>query len=75
MKKKKIELWKSSVSWSNLACWQVSEAIQIGAKAIKENKMSVEEVQHSLQEIDESIDTQKQIENALGNSYSWVKLN
>ncbi|KAM1668454.1 hypothetical protein TB2_047300 [Malus domestica] len=44
---------------------KVSEAIQIGAQAIKENKISVEEVQHSLQEIEECIDTQKEIENVL----------
>lgn len=66
---------ESLVSWSILACWQVSEAIQIGAQAIKENKISVEEVQHSLQEIEECIDTQKEIENVLGNLSSWVKIN
>lgn len=45
---------------------QVSEAIQIGARAIKENKISVEEVELCLQELDESIDSQKQLENVLG---------
>ncbi|KAL6228165.1 hypothetical protein ACLB2K_002119 [Fragaria x ananassa] len=44
---------------------KVSEAIQIGAKAIKENKISVEEVEDSLQEIEESIDTLKQLENII----------
>lgn len=51
----------------HLAFWQVSEAIQIGAQAIKENRISVEEVQNSLQELEDSIDSQKQVENALGN--------
>ena len=46
---------------------QVSEAIQIGARAIKENRISVEEVQLCLQELEESIDLQKQVENVLGN--------
>lgn len=55
---------------------QVSEAIQIGAKAIKENKISAEEVEDSLQEIEESIDTLKQLENIIGNiSYSLENLN
>ncbi|KAM7521363.1 hypothetical protein LguiA_011265 [Lonicera macranthoides] len=44
---------------------EVSEAIQIGARAIKENKISLEEVQVCLQELDESIKSQKQIENVL----------
>ncbi|KAL6223323.1 hypothetical protein ACLB2K_006710 [Fragaria x ananassa] len=44
---------------------KVSEAIQIGAKAIKENKISAEEVEDSLQEIEESIDTLKQLENII----------
>ncbi|XVF22213.1 hypothetical protein REPUB_Repub12eG0154300 [Reevesia pubescens] len=44
---------------------KVAEAIQVGARAIKENKISVEEVQLCLEELDESIDSQKQVENAL----------
>ncbi|XP_022757712.1 charged multivesicular body protein 7 isoform X2 [Durio zibethinus] len=44
---------------------KVTEAIQIGARAIKENKISVEEVQLCLEELDESIDSQKQVEKAL----------
>lgn len=47
--------------------WQVTEAIQIGARAIKENRISVEEVQLRLQELEDSIDLQKQVDNALGN--------
>ncbi|KAH7856710.1 hypothetical protein Vadar_004539 [Vaccinium darrowii] len=44
---------------------KVSEAIQIGARAIKENRISVEEVQLCLQELEDSIDLQKQVENAI----------
>ncbi|KAB1224087.1 Charged multivesicular body protein 7 [Morella rubra] len=44
---------------------KVSEAIQIGAQAIKENKISVEEVEFCLQELEESIESQKQVEKAL----------
>ncbi|XVE73555.1 hypothetical protein DITRI_Ditri11bG0128000 [Diplodiscus trichospermus] len=44
---------------------RVTEAIQIGARAIKENNISVEEVQLCLDELDESINLQKQVENAL----------
>lgn len=58
---------------SHFYCWQVSEAIRIGAHAIKENRIGVEEVQHCLQELEESIDLQKQVENALGN-FSFPKL-
>ncbi|KAI8522488.1 hypothetical protein RHMOL_Rhmol13G0001300 [Rhododendron molle] len=44
---------------------KVTEAIQIGARAIKENRISVEEVQLRLQELEDSIDLQKQVDNAL----------
>lgn len=44
----------------------MTEAIQIGVRAIKENKISVEEVELCLEELDESINSQKQVENALG---------
>ncbi|KAB1999091.1 hypothetical protein ES319_D12G137100v1 [Gossypium barbadense] len=44
---------------------QVTGAIQIGARVIKENKISIEEVQLCLEELDESIDSQKQVEKAL----------
>ncbi|XP_010240815.1 PREDICTED: uncharacterized protein LOC104585580 isoform X3 [Nelumbo nucifera] len=44
---------------------KVSEAIQIGARAIKENGVSVEEVQLCLQELDESVTSQKLVEEAL----------
>ncbi|XP_031393377.1 uncharacterized protein LOC116205064 isoform X3 [Punica granatum] len=49
---------------------KVSEAIQIGARAMKENKIIVEEVEHCLDEIDESIESQKQLEKALAESAS-----
>lgn len=44
---------------------KVSEAIQIGAQAIKENMVSVEEVQIHLQELDENLAAQKQVNEAL----------
>ncbi|KAL5539853.1 hypothetical protein UlMin_045474 [Ulmus minor] len=49
---------------------KVSEAIQIGAQAMKENNISLEQVQQSLQELEESIDLQKQLENALESAQS-----
>nr|CAN69261.1 hypothetical protein VITISV_004029 [Vitis vinifera] len=47
---------------------KVSEAIQIGAQAIKENRIDVEEVQRCLQELGDSIDSQKQVQEALAES-------
>ncbi|XP_034690778.1 uncharacterized protein LOC117918325 isoform X2 [Vitis riparia] len=47
---------------------KVSEAIQIGARAIKENRIDVEEVQRCLQELGDSIDSQKQVQEALAES-------
>ena len=44
----------------------MTEAIQIGARAIKENSTSVDEVQRCLEELDESIATQKEVDNVLG---------
>lgn len=53
--------------FSFIITWkQVSEAIQIGARAIKENGIDVEEVERCLQELGDSIDSQKQVEEALG---------
>ncbi|CAK9142261.1 unnamed protein product [Ilex paraguariensis] len=51
---------------------KVSEAIQIGARAIKENKISLEEVELCLQELDESLDSQKQVEIVLGSTSSYA---
>ncbi|KAG0479281.1 hypothetical protein HPP92_010139 [Vanilla planifolia] len=44
---------------------QVSEAIQIGTRAIKENRITVEEVNVQLQELDECVIDQKQVIEAL----------
>ncbi|KAG1328317.1 charged multivesicular body protein 7 [Cocos nucifera] len=44
---------------------KVSEAIQIGARAIKEHRISVEEVHLHLQELDEQVAAQKQVDEAL----------
>lgn len=44
---------------------KVTEAIRIGAEAMKQNKITVEEVEHCLEELEESIDAQKQVEKAL----------
>lgn len=51
-----------------LVC-QVSEAIQLGALALKENRTDVEKVQMCLQELDEFRDSQEIIHNALG---EWI---
>jgi len=40
--------------------------MQIGARAIKENKISVEDVDLCLRDIQESIDSQKEVEKILG---------
>ncbi|KMZ61769.1 SNF7 family protein [Zostera marina] len=45
---------------------KVSEAIQIGAIAMKENKLSIDEVHKHLEELDESISHQKQVDQVLG---------
>lgn len=50
----------------------VSEAIQIGAQAIKKNKISVEELQLCLEELEESIDLQKQAEKVIVPSYAGI---
>ncbi|KAF7804981.1 charged multivesicular body protein 7 [Senna tora] len=44
---------------------KVSEAMQLGARAMKENKISAEEVDVCLRDIQESIDSQKEVEKAL----------
>ncbi|KAK4786970.1 hypothetical protein SAY86_010803 [Trapa natans] len=49
---------------------KVFEAIQIGARAMKENNISVEEVKLCLDEIDECIESQKQVENAIESASS-----
>lgn len=47
---------------------KVTEAIQIGAQAIKECGISIEEVENCLEELDERVYSQKQVEEALGSS-------
>ncbi|CAM6110918.1 unnamed protein product [Calypogeia fissa] len=44
---------------------KVSEAIQVGTTAMKDNHVSLEEVQHTLSELDEAITLQKETEEAL----------
>ncbi|KAF6167238.1 hypothetical protein GIB67_029876 [Kingdonia uniflora] len=44
---------------------KVSEAIQIGARAIKESAISAEEVETCLQELDECVTSQKEVEQVL----------
>lgn len=52
---------------------KVSEAIQLGARVLKENRMEVEKVQSCLQEVDEFMESQKIIHNALESpSYASV---
>lgn len=51
---------------------KVSEAIQIGARAIKENRVNIEEVQLCLEELEETIDSQKQVENVLEATSSYI---
>jgi charged multivesicular body protein 7 len=46
--------------------------MQIGAHAIKENKISVEDVDVCLRDLQESIDSQKEVEKALGIYFSYV---
>lgn len=53
----------------------VSEAMQIGARAIKENKISVEDVDICLRDLQESIDSQKEIEKALEQTPSYTDIN
>ncbi|KAK2649852.1 hypothetical protein Ddye_017341 [Dipteronia dyeriana] len=50
---------------------KVSEAIQIGAQAIKKNQISVDEVHLCLEELEESIDSQKQVETVLESTPSY----
>ncbi|GAB2294388.1 hypothetical protein Dimus_028595 [Dionaea muscipula] len=44
---------------------KVSEAMEVGARAMKENKISVEELELCLHDIEETIDSQKQVNKAL----------
>ncbi|KAI4301607.1 hypothetical protein L6164_034868 [Bauhinia variegata] len=51
---------------------KVSEAMQIGARAIKEHKINVEEVDLCLRDLQESIDLQKQVESSLEQTPSYT---
>lgn len=53
---------------------KVAEAMQIGARAIKENKISVEDVYLCLRDIQESIDSHKEVENTLEQTPSYVDI-
>ncbi|WVZ07069.1 hypothetical protein V8G54_020415 [Vigna mungo] len=53
---------------------KVAEAIQIGARAIKENKISVEDVDLCLRDIQESIDSHKEVEKILEQTPSYVDI-
>ncbi|KAK7284504.1 hypothetical protein RJT34_19250 [Clitoria ternatea] len=53
---------------------KVSEAMQIGARAIKENKISVEDVDLCLRDIQESIDSQKGVEKTLEQTPSYTDI-
>ncbi|KAK7259094.1 hypothetical protein RIF29_24690 [Crotalaria pallida] len=53
---------------------KVSEAMQIGARAIKENNISVEDVDLCLRDLQESIDSQKEVEKALEQTPSYADI-
>ncbi|XP_028791392.1 charged multivesicular body protein 7 [Neltuma alba] len=53
---------------------KVSEAVELGARAMKENKISAEEVDVCLRDIQESIDSQKEVEKALERSPAYTDL-
>lgn len=50
----------------SLCVWQVSEAFKTGAKVMKDIKISADEVHDYLEEFEETIESQKQVEKALG---------
>ncbi|XP_050235896.1 uncharacterized protein LOC126685932 [Mercurialis annua] len=54
---------------------KVTEAIQIGAQAMKQNRINVEDVDLCLEELKESIDSQMEVEKALESvpSYSGIE--
>ncbi|KAK7397036.1 hypothetical protein VNO78_18202 [Psophocarpus tetragonolobus] len=53
---------------------KVAEAMQIGARVIKENKISVEDVDLCLRDIQESIDSHKEVEKMLEQTPSYVDI-
>ncbi|KAJ8748658.1 hypothetical protein K2173_008103 [Erythroxylum novogranatense] len=52
----------------------VSEAIQIGAQAMKQNKITIEEVELCLEELEEGIDSQKKIEKTLESTPAYIDI-
>lgn len=50
----------------SLCVWQVSEAIKTGARVMKDITISVDDVHDCLEEIEETIESQKQVEKAFG---------
>ncbi|PWA96469.1 SNF7 family protein [Artemisia annua] len=50
---------------------EVFEAIKSGTKAMKDNMITIEEVQHCLDELDETIDSQKQVDKVIGSISSY----
>ncbi|WCJ22587.1 SNF7 family protein [Euphorbia peplus] len=53
---------------------KVTEAVKIGAQAVKQNRITVEEVDLCLEELEEAIDSQKQIEKAFESTPSYTDL-
>lgn len=51
---------------------KVTEAIKIGARAMKENRIDVEQVQLCLQEVDEFVGSQEQVQKALDSAASYA---
>ncbi|GJS31297.1 charged multivesicular body protein 7 isoform X1 [Tanacetum coccineum] len=50
---------------------EVFEAIKSGTKAMKDKLITIEEVQHCLDELDETIDSQKQVDKVIGSISSY----
>ncbi|PWA35405.1 SNF7 family protein [Artemisia annua] len=50
---------------------EVFEAIKSGTKAMKDKMITIEEVQHCLDELDETVDSQKQVDKVIGSISSY----
>ncbi|KAL2482398.1 SNF7 family protein [Forsythia ovata] len=53
---------------------KVSEAIQISTQALKDNQTSIEEVTLCLQDLDENIDSLKQVDKVLGSNLALAEI-
>ncbi|XP_065859905.1 uncharacterized protein [Euphorbia lathyris] len=53
---------------------KVTEAVKIGAQAVKQNRITVEEVDLCLEELEEAIDSQKQIDKAFESTPSYTDI-